>query len=113
MVYFRISQDKLTIYLTPYFSLLIHCIFDAGCGDIERACCLVEFCYWTGMFTMVMEVSTCLSQIPEFCTCQYIVMTMAASSQVRRMPTTVWWELGKGRDITLIFPGIRYAEHII
>jgi hypothetical protein len=38
-------------------------------------------------------------------------MTMAAFSQARRMPTTVWWELGKGRDIMLIFPGIRYAEY--
>jgi hypothetical protein len=38
-------------------------------------------------------------------------MTMAAFSQARRMPTTVWWELGKERDITLIFPGIRYAEY--
>jgi hypothetical protein len=40
-------------------------------------------------------------------------MTMAAFSQVRRMPTTVWWELGEGRDIMLIFPGIRYAEYVI
>jgi hypothetical protein len=36
---------------------------------------------------------------------------MAAFSQAQQMPTTVWLELGKGRDIMLIFPGIRYAEY--
>jgi hypothetical protein len=34
-------------------------------------------------------------------------MTMAAFSQALWMPTIMWWELAKGRDITLIFPGIR------
>jgi len=38
---------------------------------------------------MEMEVSICLSQIPEFSMYQYIAMTMAAFSQVQQMPTTV------------------------
>jgi hypothetical protein len=59
------------------------------------------------MFTMVMEVSIYLSQIPEFCTSQYIATTMAAFSQALWTPTIMWLEPGKGRDITLIFPGIR------
>jgi hypothetical protein len=59
------------------------------------------------MFTMVMEVSIYSSQIPEFCTSPYIATTMAGFSQALQMPTIMWWELGKGRDIMLISLGIR------
>lgn len=78
----------------------------------EWSFCFVEFYCWTGMFTMVMEASICLSQIPEFSMYQYIAMTMAAFSQVQQMPTTVLQELAKGRDTMSIFLGIRQDGYI-
>jgi hypothetical protein len=100
----KIIVEDIMAHFSPFLPITFLIVVVAKHHEIL---CLVEFYYWIGMSTMVMEVSICLSQIPEFCTSQYIAMTMAAFSQARKMPTIMWWELGKERDITLIFLGIR------
>ena len=62
---------------------------------------------------MVMGYSMNLNLILQCCMCLSIDMMMASSFRHQRMPTTTELALGKGKDSTLIFRGIRYEFYVM